>query len=157
MQDQDLLLEFYLSALSKRLLANRMFHMDAEVETVGKMRAMFGLNFTGRISSLITNYNLVTSAAVTDTVVLPDCAEPVEVLRVLPLQSSCWPAFQLFDTVVLPAPMRLCQERFARRYEAENTTHQVSHCLPYSSFFIIFCANPSGFVLPAGTDYFLRS
>ncbi len=120
-----MLLEFYLSALSKRLLANRMFHMDAEVETVGKMRAMFGLNFTGRISSLLTNYNLVTSAAVTETVVLPDCAEPVEVLRVLPLQSSCWPAFQLFDTVVLPAPMRLCQERFARRYESDNATHQV--------------------------------
>ena len=122
--DQDVFLECYLGLLSKRLLLNKLNSIHSEEEAVGRMRAMFGLHFTQRISSLITNFKLVQDAQKSEVLPLTD-ADNVE-FRMLPLQLSCWPVFQLFEGVILPPAMAFCRNRFQTKYENDNPSHVVS-------------------------------
>lgn len=117
-------LEHYLSLLSKRLLLNKMNSIHSEEEAVGKMKAMFGPSFTQRISSLITNYKVVTDAQKVENYPVGTGGETIE-FRMLPLQLSCWPPFQLFESVVLPSDMAICKTRYHTKYENENPNYNV--------------------------------
>jgi hypothetical protein len=119
-QDQDMLLEFYLQQLAKRLLLNKTAGLHLEEETIARMKGVFGLQFVAKIVSLVTNYRIVAA----DELGKLDNCDGVQ-LDVMTLKASSWPSFPLFADVIPPPAMAVCMQRFTLAYGARNPMHKV--------------------------------
>ena len=120
-QDQDMLLEFYLQQLAKRLLLNKSVGLHVEEEVISRMKSVFGLQFVAKIVSLVTNYRI---AAADELGKLDDCDGTQ--LDVMTLKASSWPSFPLFADVIPPPAMAACMARFTMVYGAKNPMHKAS-------------------------------
>lgn len=130
--DKDRFAEIYRNQLAKRLLNGRSASADAERSMIAKLKLRCGAQYTSKLEGMLSDLNIghdqtkdykewcaTTGKAHAET--LP-CEFGVQVLT-----TGWWPTFRDVKLVV-PAPLRACQDVFVAYYKARTTNRRLAWC-----------------------------